>query len=604
MAAQPTVDGPRRVTLVTDELLGYTRTGGIGTATTFLALALARGRHEVDVLYTGGDPHYELAQEWAGTYESFGVRVRALPRTSARVEPPYFARLLDVERALGAGPPDVVIAQDLAAPVYTALRMRSLGLAFERTLFVVYCHGGRRWITDMARKVRVLPGAHAITLLEQASVELADVVVSPSTYLLDWMRMDGWDLPQRALVIPHVSRSVALAEPTPPPRPPNGQPIERIAFFGRLEDRKGLRPFAAGVNALDPELLARIELEFIGRETPAWPRKRIEGLLSDRARRALRRISFATELDQPEALARLGRPGTLAVMPSFGETFSNAVFECLEHGIPFIASSAGAPKELIDPLDHPRVLFEPTPTGVADALRRALSDASSPEPARRAFDPQTAVEQWGEVMQLEAKPRERSESIVSAVDVVRRGRQQAIKEATSSSTSEWLLVMDDEAVADDELVTTLRRAQAASQADVVTCGVRLSSGVDRLFFGDPGGLGILGNHYGTAALIRRSLLRDAETRWPPDQDVYWPLLARLSLEGAKIVSVPRALVRQPSEPGDVGRTPADALLVADEFERHLPPALRSLARLTAGLAAAPGRTAAPQPRRLLRRLLG
>src|ERR671937_271728 len=108
-----------RVTLVTDELLGYTRTGGIGTATTFL------------------------------------------------------------------------------------------GLAFDRTLFVVYCHGTRRWITDAARKVRVLPGALAITMLEQASIELADVVVSPSRYLVDWMREQGWRLPSDTRVIPHLTRSVA-----------------------------------------------------------------------------------------------------------------------------------------------------------------------------------------------------------------------------------------------------------------------------------------------------------------------------------------------------------------------------------------------------------
>ena len=47
---------PRRVTLVTDELLGYTRTGGIGTATSFLALALGRMGHRVEALFTGDPP--------------------------------------------------------------------------------------------------------------------------------------------------------------------------------------------------------------------------------------------------------------------------------------------------------------------------------------------------------------------------------------------------------------------------------------------------------------------------------------------------------------------------------------------------------------------
>ena len=89
---------------------------------------------------------------------------------------------------------------------------------------------------------------------------------------------------------------------------------------------------------------------------------------------------------------------------------------------------------------------------------------------------------------------------------------------------------------------------------------------------------MLFNGYGTVALIRRSLLADVEEDWP--------LLARLSLGGARIVSVPVPLVTRSAEPGNLERDPADALLVAERFERALPDSLRSLARLAAGLAAA------------------
>src|SRR5919109_559602 len=116
----------QRITLVTDELLGYTRTGGIGTATTFLALGLARSGHRVELLYTADPPDRPLAEDWARLYDEFGVSIRILARSDARVEPPYFGRMRDVELALVADPPDVVVAQDLAAPAYTAIRMRSL----------------------------------------------------------------------------------------------------------------------------------------------------------------------------------------------------------------------------------------------------------------------------------------------------------------------------------------------------------------------------------------------------------------------------------------------------------------------------------------------
>jgi glycosyltransferase involved in cell wall biosynthesis len=583
--------GRKRVTLVVDEILGHVRTGGIGTATTFLAVALGRMGHDVELLYVGDRPEAPMAREWAELYDSAGVDIRLIDRGETRVEPSYFGRMRDVELALRAEPPDVVITQDLAAPAYTALRLRQLGSAFEETMFVVYCHGGRRWITDTACKVRVLPGAHAVTLLEQASVELCDVVVSPSAYLLDWMRAERWQLPQRALVIPYLNRSAATGEPQARTGTEGGR-VERIAFFGRLEERKGLKPFAAGLNALSPELLHDVELQFVGAATPAWPQERIEGLLREQTKQALRRISFETDLDQPQALARLSRPGTLAVMPSLGETFSNAVYECLERGIPFIASDAGAPAELVAPEDRARVLFEPSGEGVAAALTRALSNGDALRAARPAFEAGTAYEQWARVIELEPEARPRAEA-PPRVEVVLRSEAAS---ALPASSSEWVILVDEEDVLDDDLLETLVRAQAASGADVVTCGIRLESGIERLFLGDPGGLGLLENHYGTVGLIRRSLLGDEVTEDP------WALLARLTLEGVTIVSVPIALATSGKHPGDLVRDPSAALAVVQRFEQHLPWELRSLARLTAGLAASPAPGVAPR-RSLLRRLV-
>ena len=48
----------------------------------------------------------------------------------------------------------------------------------------------------------------------------------------------------------------------------NGARLQRIAFFGRLEEKKGLTLFAEALNGLQPQLLEGIELEFVGRPTP------------------------------------------------------------------------------------------------------------------------------------------------------------------------------------------------------------------------------------------------------------------------------------------------------------------------------------------------
>jgi hypothetical protein len=151
-----------------------------------------------------------------------------------------------------------------------------------------------------------------------------------------------------------------------------------------------------------------------------------------------------------------------------------------------------------------------------------------------------------------------------------------------------------------ELVEMLVRAQAASGADVVSCGL-LHLGREHYFLGEPGGVGLLQNRYGTAALVRRALIPDLTTAVPSA----WPLLAQLSAAGARIVSVPITLLTSDRVPATLERDPTDALLVAAALERILPDQARLLARLVAGLAAEqPQPPARPTLRGRVRRVLG
>lgn len=594
----------------------------MGTATTFLALALARIGHSVELLLGGNAP--AMDEHWRETYERAGIRIRAAPPLDERVRPWHFMHARSIELGLLAAPPDVVVAHDFGAPAYTALGRREAGLAFDDTLFVVFCHGPRRYALDLSPNLapKDLRNVLGVGIHEQASVELADVVVSPSVYMLGWMRGQGWRVPERALVIPYFTRSTATGEPVERAvASDGGSRLERIAFFGRLDERKGLRPFAAGLNTIEPHLLEGIDLEFIGKTTGTWTRDRVAALLSEATKEALTTVSFATALDQPEALARLRRRGTLAVMPSLLENSPNAVYECLEHGIPFIASDVGGVPELIADDDHARVLFEPTADGVARALRDVLSKGVVPQPPRPAFAATSSADRWADVIEMRPHPRTHAATAPVDVVVVHRGSDDALarclttlerqthrdvrvivarSEAESADTARreglrrgsapFVLFLDAEDVVDDDLVATLARAQATSQADVVGCAVRLASDDERLHFfsGDPGGLGVLSNAYATIALFRRAAL-DGVTTLEGD----WPLLAELAASGARIVSVPAPLVTRRNGVGTVEDAPGEGLLVAQRLERALPDELRGTARLAAGLAANAPRTPPP-----------
>jgi glycosyltransferase involved in cell wall biosynthesis len=611
----------RRVTLVTNELRGLQPVGGMGTATTFLALALARQGHAVEFLLAWQSAE-SIDAYWASVYARAGIRIRSAAPGEEAANSWHFSVMRNVELALRTDPPDVVVVHDLDAPAYSALRLRQAAVALEDSLFVVFCHGTKQWISDTSGRV----GAKDVTTLlsvsglERASVELADVVVSPSAYLVEWMRQEGWRLPATTMVIPYLTRSGATGEAPPPAVRARGDGgVRRLTFFGRFEEKKGLPSFVRALNTLEPDLLAGLEVEFLGKATATWSRDRIAELIERRTKRALRRVSFETELDQPEALARLREPGTLAVMPSRGDNSPNTVYECLEHGIAFIAGAEGGIPELIAAEDRSRVLFDPSVEGIERALRRMLAADADLRPARPAFDAAVSNERWADVTAMRPGPRAKTGDGRAGVDVVvvRTRRQDSpsacigalerqrfgdfevvvaegasVEEARAAGvrrgSAPFVVFLDDEDVPESDLLETLVRAQQATGADIVSCGLRLvrddGSSSLHFFSGEPGGLGALANDYGNVALFRRSLLDNLSAGRAAEGDADWPLLARLSLAGARIVSVPLPLVERRASPGSVETHPGDGLLVVEQLERRLPEPAGSMARLAAGLA--------------------
>src|SRR5438034_1734226 len=202
----------RKVTIVGSELLGRPGTGGAGTADSLLAVALGRHGHQVELLIASGREIGTLSPEWTSIYDSAGVRIRVLDAI-AGVGPRYLAPSFEVLNALREEPRDVVIADDWRGLAYLPLRARQTGLALADTAFVIHCHGPGRVLTAFAQKLPDTWERFGEDVMERASIELADAVVSPSAWLLDWMRAHDWPLPDSAQVIQYLRQSAALAEP-------------------------------------------------------------------------------------------------------------------------------------------------------------------------------------------------------------------------------------------------------------------------------------------------------------------------------------------------------------------------------------------------------
>jgi glycosyltransferase involved in cell wall biosynthesis len=521
---------PRRITVAATEILGVPGTGGPGTADSFLAIALGRRGHDVELLVAPGRDISALSEEWQRRYADANVRIRPLTDDGS-VRPAFLAPAAHVYDALCTDPPDVVVADDWRALSYAALRARQAGLALGETAFVLYCHGPARVFAAAARKVPGTVERFGEEVAQRACFELADAVVSPSAWLVDWLHEHRWAM-RPVEVIQNLWQSAALGSPVE--RLGDGAQIRRIVFFGHLREGKGLRVFVESLRQLD---LDGVEVVFVG-HARRWSPEEIASWLGREAR-------FETGLDRDAAIAELLHPGTLAVMPSLLENSPYAVAECLEHGVPFLAADVGGTPELVAEEDRARVLHAPTPDAFAAALGQALGNGLMP--ARPARAPEDALASWLHVVETVTPPTERT---------------------PVGTDDDWVVVGNPD-------IEALAGPLAVS--DVVTCAVRTPDGGRQLFLGDPGPLGLIENQYGVAGLVRREAAARVERSESP-----WVFFARLALSGARIVSVPDTLAAHTPEPP----TNAEQLAVLEAFERAGPEALGQLPQLTATLAAA------------------
>ena len=363
------------VCIVTNEIIGPFKNGGIGTAMTGLAELLAAQGLRVTVLYTGGiwSPDIGLGK-WREHYAKLGIELVAFSIDDMK---PLAGPLKDrgfgvpwlVYRYLVEHRFDVIHFNDCCGEGSLSLAAKKLGLAFRDTLLVVALHSPSRWVLELNQTLPTSLLFSAYHYAEQLSVACADLLWSPSRYLLDWVAARGFELPAQTFVqqyaipgsVGNTDKSVGA---TLPPR--------EIVFFGRLEERKGLRLFCNALHLLRDDLARRgITVTFLGKPERCGGMPSLD-YIAHRAAAWQFPIRTITDFGQPEALQYLGGGDKLAVMPSPFDNSPCTIYEALSLRIPFLAARTGGIPELVDAADHEHVLFDYATESLASALRKAI----------------------------------------------------------------------------------------------------------------------------------------------------------------------------------------------------------------------------------------
>jgi glycosyltransferase involved in cell wall biosynthesis len=358
------------------EILGAHRNGGIGTATSHLAVLLADAGHDVTLLYCGDDA-LEMGSLWHGIYRRLNIKVVHLRTWEHPLEPSVLRHPVAIFEYLRGASFDVVFFQESLGLGQACVLAKRAGIAFARCHLSVIAHGNTEWVMDTGGKVPEWRDQLLWIEAERQSVEFADSLISPSAYLVDWMRQHDWKLPAQTFVIQNYLGGLHIAG-VERPIARRGGPLQRhLIFFGRLEPRKGIYQFLEALR--EPALKGeRFELSFLGREAGV-SQEQIMAWLGEHRPDLQPLARFCKDKDVHQALNYLKASGGIAVLPSLADNSPCAIWECIEHAIPFVASNTGGIPELVADDVRDEILVVPEPGPLAARLRSMLDVAGWPE---------------------------------------------------------------------------------------------------------------------------------------------------------------------------------------------------------------------------------
>jgi O-antigen biosynthesis protein len=418
MGSSAHTDRPGSICLVTKDLDQVIRNSGIGTYYSLVAPLLANAGWRVHILYLGHvDDPIGLAEAPAKLRRqgvSFSLlsdfetpqsmRVRTIYPCHGEPEPGKGVRILHaLEELHRVYHFDLIEFPDWLAYGFRTIQARRTGRCLDSARLCVKLHGTSSWQRDGNHRWPEGPGDLALDFRERYAFENADVQMSPSRYMLDYVARQGWKVGDAVVAYPFPDPIV------PTPRTDDQAPNE-VVFFGRLEIRKGLDLFLDVAKDLPPG----VDFTFLGKDTVLPSGEPATAYIG----RSLlgRPFKIRTDLMRDQAIEYLAAQNRLSVIASLSESFGFTVAECAVNGLPFIAARAGGTSEVIpDSAVQDGLFFDPTSSG----LRRSLNGYFKMSPERRRelrVQARKAVE-----------PKIRNRQMIEAYDgILERHRQESM----------------------------------------------------------------------------------------------------------------------------------------------------------------------------------
>ncbi len=347
----------RRICIVTPDVIGPVKNGGVGTHVYHLAKNLVNDKTQVTILFTGPYQN-ETESHWRKFYAAMNIAFVSLSTMTLSYPVPdsLFSNSLKVHQFFQANTHfDFIHFQDFCGNGFHTIQAKRTSHFLKNTLVTLTAHSCHQWINEGMMQWNHNPiGDTRLQYMEQYCYEHCDILISPSKYMIDWALSNHYNLPANRVIpncfLTNQSKATTLASE-------KEYDHTHLIFFGRLEKRKGVELFVKAILALSAEKQCVIrKISFLGINSD------INGMsageyIKESLQPLKEKISYEIHdsFSSFESIEYIRQSKGIVVIPSLLDNYPYTVVECIENDIPFIASAVGGIPELADP----SVLFEP-----------------------------------------------------------------------------------------------------------------------------------------------------------------------------------------------------------------------------------------------------
>ena len=367
------------VCIVTTDLMGPIKNGGVGTACFYLAKNLADKYGRCDILYVNSVFHtnMSLKKNWTEYYSKKRINLLSLKLTDHIIDHGFsYTKLAYMAyESLKDSKYDIIIFPEMHGVGYYCFWSKKVGLSFQDTKLITMYHGPTEWHHKYNDVTATDINELILYQIEKKSSQLCDQIYFSTQHAKKTAIEMGYAPPEiskNSEVILYPFAEGLLENKV------KNKKINEICFFGRTEYRKGIENFLDAVVASREELKQKnIKITILGKTNVAGSLYQTD-YFSHWSKAHNIDLNIQSNLDQPEALAYLKNNKCLAIIPSLEETMGYTLIECITNNIPFLCSNIPSFNEILKSLKVKETNLMFNVDDVSDLERKIKKSLSLP----------------------------------------------------------------------------------------------------------------------------------------------------------------------------------------------------------------------------------